>query len=73
MTASGHGRGFELAEADLIEAAASGDGRMDPLANAFAAELDGARLHGDAYAKTTSGPRRSPPPTEKRGFPGPRL
>ncbi len=47
----GVAEGFELAEQELIEAAAHGDSEADPLADAFTPEVDRARVvgeHGEA-------------------------
>ena len=39
----GEAEGFELAEADLIDNAQHGDGRGDPIANAFSPEVESDR------------------------------
>jgi hypothetical protein len=46
----GEAEGFELAEQDLIEAAAHGDSRADPLADAYAPEEGANALAQDAEA-----------------------
>ena len=43
----GVAEGFELAEAELIAAAEHSDGGFDPLADAFAPEVDGGRARGE--------------------------
>ena len=53
----GEAEGFELAEADLIENASHGDGRGDPLSDAFAGEVESDRstaTYGEADVEDKS-------------------
>ena len=52
----GEAEGFELAEADLINAAENGESRVDPLADALTPEADGraTRDYGEADHEQSS-------------------
>src|SRR5918999_5624855 len=47
----GVAEGFEQAEADLVENAQHGDGRGDPMSDAFRGEVESDRAAGSAYGE----------------------